>query len=113
MRGRAVCCATSKRPRVCAGGRRARSPPSKRAACLYIKSSFQFSTDIEGVYNRQEEAPVPGSSEMNPLSPALGYSLYQPLPSSVGGTCGLLLANGICHIGCRSRDHILSYKTLS
>lgn len=102
-------------PRYVGGGRRAfgprpaRGPPTR----LYIKSLFRFSTDIEGVYNRQEEAPVPGSSETDPPPPALGCSLYRPLPSRVGRTCGSLLANGICHIGCRSHDHILSHKTLS
>lgn len=55
-------------PRYVGGGRRAfgprpaRGPPTR----LYIKSLFRFSTDIEGVYNRQEEAPVPGSSETTP-----------------------------------------------
>lgn len=74
-------------PRYVGGGRRAfgprpaRGPPTR----LYIKSLFRFSTDIEGVYNRQEEAPVPGSSETDPPPPALGCSRTGPSPLGWAG----------------------------
>lgn len=42
-----------------------------------------------------------------------GIALYEPLPLSVDGTCGFLLANGICQKRGHPHDHVTSYKTLS